>query len=379
MVTGTLQSRQLLPSLMGTAPFLEYCEWRGIVLEKEAMATANVGRWQEAVRDLPEAVQARVELELAQVAELSHPPAVELLCAAAAGREIAPDLVPGEAPLALWFFLHQAALFQEVLFQYELKDVAAWRTAHAPAGLALGEDASRQSALAESLREFFRRCDGSGRYCTVERHRVGEAVCFTAYVSDRLQFLEMFTEDGTHTRQPARPAFPLVFAYYPADGRILLRARQRSRERVLELFQRFGRAALDVELDERCLAPGFHLDVLKRRCDLPPDGPDMEAAHVRALHLAYPGRAGRRQVKLETLSGDGPFAIVEMLREHGGCDGRLDELHVIYAELLVQLRTYGRSRRHLIRLWPDRCNLDRTPTGERLDACLRRWGIAYAA
>jgi hypothetical protein len=379
MDTGSLQTRQFLSSLIGTTPFLEYCEKRGIALEQGAMASGDVGRWRAALRRLPEAMQARVELELAQVAELSHPSALRLLSEAAAGREVAPDLVPGNAPLALWFLLRHQDLFQEVLFQYEIRDTASWRTARAPAGLAPNGDSTRQAALEESLREFFRVRDGTGRFCAVEAYRIGGAVCFTAFASDRLQLLDVFTEDGTHATQTARLAFPLIFAYYPSDGRILLRARQRSRESVLELLQRFGRSALGVELDERCLTPSFRLDLLKRHCDLPPDGPDMEPACVRALHLAYPQRAGRRRVKLETLSGDGRLAIQELLREHGGSGGLLDDLRVVYAEILVRLRTRGRWRSHVIRLWPERCNLDRTPVGERLYGCLQRWGIAYAA
>jgi hypothetical protein len=378
MDTGTLQTRQFLSSLSGTAPLLEYCEKRGIALESQGTASGDVGRWRAALRQLPEAEQARIELELAQVAELSHPSALRLLCEAAAGREIAPDVVPGNAPLALWFFLRHADLFREVLLRYEIKDTASWRTAQGPAGLTPVGD-GRRHALAESLREFFRLRDGTGRFCAVEVCRIGDAVCFTAFVSDRLQLLEVFTEDGAHATQTARPAFPLVFAYYPSDGRILLRARQRSRERVLELFRRFGRCALGVELDERCLTPSFRLDLLKRPCDLPPDGPDMRAAHVRSLHLAYPQRVGRRRVKLETLSGDGRLAIQELLREHGGSADLLDELRVIYAEILVPLWAHGRWKSHVIRLWPEHCNLDRTPVGERLFNCLRRWGIAYAA
>ena len=55
---------------------------------------------------------------------------------------------------------------------------------------------------------------------------------------------EVFTDDGEHTMQRARPAFALVFVYYPDSGRLFLKARQRTKGRILDLVQRFGRAVL---------------------------------------------------------------------------------------------------------------------------------------
>jgi hypothetical protein len=108
-------------------------------------------------------------------------------------------------------------------------------------------------------------------------------------------------------------------------------------DQVLDLFRRFGRAVLGVELNARCLAPAFRLQLLKQRFDPPLDAPDMERVRVRSLHLAYAGRAGRRRVKLETLAGDSQDAISELLREHGGPAGVLEDLTVLYAELEVRL------------------------------------------
>ena len=73
------------------------------------------------------------------------------------------------------------------------------------------------------------------------------------------------------------------------------------------------------------------------------------------------------------------LAILELLRAHGGGDGTLEELEVVYAELELRMRGEGHGRSRLIRLRPDRCSLDQTPLGERLYRCLVRWGIAHAA
>ena len=55
-----------------------------------------------------------------------------------------------------------------------------------------------------------------------------------------------------------------------------------------------------------------------------------------------------------------------------------NELAVCHAEIAVPIRCGERAKSHLVRLWPDRCNLNQTPLGQRLRRCLDRWGIRYA-
>ena len=99
---------------------------------------------------------------------------------------------------------------------------------------------------------------------------------------------------------------------------------------------------------------------------------------MKALHLSYPERWGRRRVKLETLASDAPAAIEELLAAHAGEPGLLERLRVCHAELQVKLAMDGRPKTHVIRLWPDRSNLGETPLGVRLRACLSRWGLRHA-
>lgn len=382
MFTRTFAPPQFLRHAYGTEPFVQYCQSRHLPFEQIVgfpMKDEDYYRWQSVLRKLPDAEQARVELELAQVNELADAEAAARLVEAAHASNLPSDSVPGQTALAMWFFLHHPDLFHEVFLQQEIGEVDSWRTVKAPAGIALQDLTSRQEALAESLKEFFRVRDGTGRFCAVDAYRLGEASCFVAYLSDRLHLFEVFTDGGKRTTQAARPAFPVFFAYHPGDGRILLKAKQRAADKILDLFRRFSRAVLGIELEAFSLTPAFRLDLLKRRFDPLPDAEDMEMVRVKALHFVYPERAGRRRLKLETLSGDSQFAILELLQEHGGREGIFDQLDVQYAELQVKMRVEGRKRTYCVRMWPDRCSLNHTAFGERLRACLKRWGIAYAA
>jgi hypothetical protein len=333
--------------------------------------------WRNAVHGLPEGDQARVELELGQVNEVAHTHAIELLTAAARSRRLPTDSIPGNAARALWFFLHYPDLFHDTLLGQELADGESWRAVAAPRSIAIGRLPMRKAALAASLKELFQSHEGTGRFCTVDAYRLDYGTHFVAHVSHRVQVFDTFTDAGRHKTRAARRAFRLVFVYDPRDGRVFLRARQRSGPGIQELLRRFGRTVLGVELGSDCLAPAFRLDRLKEPFRPTPDAEDMESVRVKALHLTYPERTGRRRVRLETVPGDAAHAIPDLLRDHGG--GVLDQLDVLYAELEVRLRLAGRSKPVTIRLWPDRANLNGSPLGRRLRACLERWGLTHAA
>ena len=208
----------------------------------------------------------------------------------------------------------------------------------------------------------------------MDAHRLTEAFCFVAQVADRLQYMEVFTDAGHPTRQRLRPALSVFFVYHPADGTVLVKSHLRARDRIVELLQRFGQAALGSSV--ACDDSAFNLEVLKRPFHPLPDAEDLELVRVKALHLRYPERSGRRQLKLETLASDEASAIDDLLHSHVG-DGPLAQLRVCYAELQVRLRVAGRSKSYPVRLWPNRSNLSQTPLGDRFRGCLKQWGLSH--
>lgn len=379
MLVRTFLPRHLVRHLYGTEPFHDYCRERGIAFDQKlgrAMSKADARRWANTVRALSEAKQAEVELDLAQVNELADPHTISLLTEAARGRALPPPPVAGDAARSLWFFLHHPELFREVLLAQEIAEVEAWRPVDVPAVKAApGALLGRSAVLAENLRDFFDAGDGSGRYCVVDAFEIETGLCFVAHLSDRLQLLDVFTDTGEHTTRTARPSVTVLFVYDPTRGRILVRTRLRAHARILGLVRTFADAVLQSGLPDDCLRPTYRLDTLKHAFDPPADAPDMESARLKALHLAYPERVGRRRLKLETLTGDDRNAVFDLLRRHAGGGATLEELAVAYAELEVCLRVHGRRKPYVIRLWPDRTNLSHTPLGRRFHKCLSRWGL----
>ncbi|HYH65702.1 MAG TPA: hypothetical protein VD866_13480 [Urbifossiella sp.] len=369
--------RRLLGSLHGTVPFREYCASRGIPLRGRTTSPlrVNLRSWSAALAALPGERRAAVELELTEVAEMAGPDATAHLIAAAGPDHPPPPDVPAGAPLALWFLLHQADLFHEVFLHHEAWEARFCRTARAPPGLRPDDLPRRAAALARELGAVFGAGTPAGRFCAVDACRLDGAYSFTARVADRPRHVEGFTGDGRLTVRRLRPALTVLLAYDPRDGTVFLTAPLRAAGDAPALFRCFGRAVLGRPV--AAAGDAFDLDRLKLPFRPLPDADDMELVRVKALLLRYPARLARRQVKLETAASDSPTAIEELLDRHVRAgDVPLDDLRVAYAELQVRLRTRRGGRTHLVRLWPDRCDLDHAPLGRRLRACLYRWGLA---
>lgn len=371
---------RFIRSLFATEPFRDYCGQRNIPItpaESAPMREDNYRLWTAALARLPGEQQVQVELDLAKVNEMGDRDAVAHLLKAAEGKELPSDLIPSDAAVALWFFLHHPGIFHEVFLNHETEERDWWQNARAPPALALNFLDGKAAALAASVQDFFREREGIGRFCVVNAYRLEGAYCFVAHVSDRLHLVDGFTDSGELTGQRVWPALPVIFVYYPQDGTVLLKSHLHAGDWLLDLFQRFGRAVLGAELDAGCLGHTFDLDRLKRRFDPLPDAEDMEMVRVKSLHLHYPERHGRRRLKLETLASDEQFAVLQMIQAHLSGDGIFDQLLVYHAELQIRLRVEGQHKSYAIRLWPNRSNLSQTPLAERFRACLKHWGLYH--
>ncbi len=366
---------RFLSSVLGTHVFLSYCRARRIRFPHTATTRRwkeGLRRWVTAVAELPDDQRTQVEWEQDAVSELSSGDGVAHLLALAEGSGQPPVGVPDGGPLALWFLLHRPALFQEAFLHHQPREVDDWYAARAQSGLCVADPPGTSASLASVLGACFRECQGLGRLCEVAAHHLPEAICFVARFATRQRLSDEFIRAGKQTRRCLHAMKCIQLVYYPRDGTVLLHSHLHSLDGIRKLLACFTQAVLG------CPAPAdgaaFALDRLKHPFHPPRDADDMELVRLKTLHLRYPARCGGRRVVLETLTSDGPSAIDELLGAHVS-DDALTELRVTYAELHIRLRVRGRSKDHLLRLWPNRCDLGRGPIADRFLACLRRWGL----
>lgn len=362
-----LCTHRFLRAACGTDVFRAYCRDRDLpVVAVPTRAAARA--WAEA---LPTDRRGRVDSELAAVQEMGGREGCAHLLEAA-GKAAAPDTVPEGIPLALWFLLHAPDVFWDVFFHHEPQTLDPRYVGRAEPGLSVPDPAAGAQALAAALGAFFREHDGAGRGCTAQAYRLPGCVYVAAQVAGRDRIEDGFSPHGAVERLFLPATRHVTFAYYPHDGTVLIRAPVRSPDRVAALLACFGRLVLGSPV----AYPGacFALERLRHRFRPLPDAADMESVRLKALHLRYPGRAGRRQIRLDTVSGDAAGAVEDLLAAHAG-DDTLAGCQVAHAVLQVRLRVAGRGKNYLVRLWPDRCDVGPGAIGDRLLACLRRWGL----
>lgn len=381
MLRRTVELERFLRSVAGTEPLVEYCERRGIPLVPRGTGwkAEMLRRWNDAVLTLSPEAQADIELEIAQVQALANRESLSRLFDVCDGRSLPSDLVPGEAAQALHFLVHHPSVFREVYFQATVMQAESWQNAAAPPGITIADPERRRAGFEAALARFFRVSEGTGRFVASQSFSLDDPACFVfiGYVSDRLRLLDAFTERGVRRYERHRPASPVIFAYYPADGAILIKCRQRAREKVLALLRAFARTVLETDVDERTLGVRFDLDRLAQPFEPTlPEG--VAAVRVRALEFAYPASDGRRRLRLATNAHDRRSAIQDLLDAHVG-PGARERLRVIAADLQVTLLVRGRPKNHVVRLWPGRSNLDQSAAGETLRRCLRDWGLTRHA
>jgi hypothetical protein len=373
MFTREFCPARFLRRVARTTSFRDYCRTRGVPYDP-VIHGSDEQRWAAALASLPPDAQARIELELALVTELSDDDGTAHLLAAASGGLLPPDDVPSGVGVALWFLLHRPDLLHEVFLHHETGDDHHWQRAKSASAIVIDDLGRSASALADGLREVFRRDAGCGRFCAVDAKRLPAAVCFIARVADRTRFVEAFTDTGEAVIHALWPALTVLFTYSALDGAVMLKSGARATDHVRHLFECFGRTVLGAPV--ACGGAVFDLDRLKRPFHPLPDADDMESVRLRSIHLRYPSRLGRRCLKLETLGGDESGAVEQMLRYHIPIDA--PDLTVSHAELQVRLWIAGRCKQIRIRLWRDRCDLGQTPLGDRLRTCLMRWGLCDA-
>lgn len=312
-----------------------------------------------------------MEWEQLAVGDLATPEGCRHLLDAAHGDGLPPGDVANGGPLALWYLLNRPEFFREVYCRHERGAPDVWCAVRTAAGLPLPNPEAVEGPLAGNLGALFREHTGAGGACAVAAHRIPGAVYLSIRLGDRPAAFETFTPSSGPESCRLVPAATADFVYYPRDGTVLLRSPWRCAERRRELLDCVGLTALKVPL--HAARPGFDLEGLKYPFHPLPDADDVQSVRVKTLCLRYPGRSGRRELRLQTLTSDGPSAIDEMVRSHAGRD--IDELQVSHAVLQVNLRLEGCLKSHLVRLWPDRCDAGHGPFRTRVLAALRHWGL----
>jgi hypothetical protein len=244
-------------------------------------------------------------------------------------------------------------------------------------------------ALANALSDYYRREQGRGQRCTVERYlRVGRYHYFFAYPDDYTDTYIGHAEDGTLMRRPQKRAFEVIFVYDPESGTLDLFA-QGDRRLKNHLQQIFGLLILHERLKpDDAPTRVYELNgLLYRDFAFPTDPQDgIEEVRVRALRLSLVGSGGG-QISIEAAPKESHEDIYDIMDRYLA-KGLVPALNFNVTQATLDIRfapTNGsRSRRSLVFdvTYPDSSNLKSKCKNEEdrllAEKYLKRWDIERA-
>lgn len=231
---------------------------------------------------------------------------------------------------------------------------------------------ARKEALAEALKSYLLRRDGRGRECTVNVFRYEDRICFMAYPEDFAKALLVY-EDKQLSKTALRPTFEIVYLYHPETGKVELSAKGSPR-RHLELFTLFNSAVLEDNSEVAETEKTYSLErFLDKDLTLPTEPAD-QVEFVRLQKLRLFNRYDAHRLTLELK--EQPWGIGAMHALMEKLNIRQTLYSVSHAEIKMKFPGKGRRGGVTIQLsFPDKCNLNDSPTHLKAKKYLEQWGL----
>jgi len=313
----------------------------------------------EGLRDVNELAMESGLLALLEVADMNgvHPQA-----------EI--EKLQGYHDKALYFLLKHPAIFEKASAISHVTDLRA----KVERNLKLRPTdtvAARKDALAEALKSYLLKRDGRGRECVVNVFKYQDRVCFMAYPEDFAKALLVY-QDKRLSKTALRPTFEIVYLYYPETGKVELSAKGGPR-RHLELFELFNLAVLEDKSEVAETEKTYSLErFLDKELTLP-TAPEDQVEFVRLQKLRLYGRYDSHRLTLELKE---PWGIGAMHALMEKLTLRSTLYSVSHAEIKMKFPGKGRRGGVTIQLsYPDKCNLNDSPTHLKAKKYLEQWGL----
>lgn len=329
---------------------------------------------EELILNATENVAAEITEALRAVNELATEDGVLALIELSGPHHIQPqadmEKLAGDHDKALFFFLRHPQVFDDASILCHVTDLKAKGERYLkrrPADVVVG----RKEALAVALRSYLLAQDGRGRECIVNVFKHADRVCFIAYPEDFAK-APLCYKNKSLKRLALRPTFEIVFLYYPETGKVELSAKGGPR-RQLELFTLFNREVLEDASEVRAIEMTYNLDrFLDPELKLPTLIED-QVEFVRVQKLRLFDKLGDYRVTLEPKDPTGLGSMRELLQRY---DIRPSRFSVTQAEIKMKFPGKGRRGGVTVQLtYPDKCNLNDSPTHLKAKKYLDQWGL----
>lgn len=330
--------------------------------------------WEDLVQGLHTATANELETDLRDINDMATEDGLLAFLEIAENKGVRPqedlEKLTGYHDKALYFFLHHPAIFDFASITHHVTDLKA-KVERFLKKRAADTVASKGKALAGVLRDYLLSTDGRGRECEVNVFQHEDYVCFIAYPEDFAKS-PLCYEGSRLKKHPLRPTFEIIYIYYPKTGKVELSAKGGPR-RHMELFKIFNRVVLEDEKAIAELEKTYRLEkFLDESLNLPTLAEDaVEYVRLQKLRLSHKFEDYRITLDLKQANGlDSMRTVLGKMRLP------VSAFNVVQAEIKMKFPGRGRKGSVSINLsYPDKCNLNDSPTHLKAKKYLEEWGL----
>ncbi len=350
----------------------------------DELGETDVGPIIEALEQLPEPVQIRIEQEFRQINEMACPTGTRCLLDEAESifhkLQIADKFeeMSDHYERGFWMFVNHAKVFDIAESHLRMDCVGAWKHCAVFSGLEPNIEPEDLGKLAEKISDFYKK-QGRGKHCQVENYlRQGpERHCYFAYPEDYAT-TDMEYEDGQLKQKGRKPAFEVIFVYRPETGMLATNAKGNKND-VQKLQEAFCKTILDLDElpDENSRI--FDLEPLKKNFEFvtePADG--IGKVSLRMLQVDLPG-IGKRRITFEADFPGAPQPVYKLIED--ALNQRsipLDEIKVNKAKIQFKFAPRDGKKGKTVTFEisrPNRCTLKDDPLHQIARKYLEIWGL----
>ncbi|MBN1123363.1 MAG: hypothetical protein JXA82_00050 [Sedimentisphaerales bacterium] len=276
---------------------------------------------------------------------------------------------------SMWVFLNYPIIFQNSGY-FQRSDKSTFRARPVWKNITPKQLDGDLKEFKNNIIEHYKK-EGRGNHCVVEvlKRPDPERYYYFVYLEDYSNTIEEF-KDTEFKRTPVKPAFEVIFAYHPKNGKIETNASGIKQE-ITQLQEAFCQGILDMEglpdKDSRM----YTIEKLKNKFDFTPRDPqdNIAAVHLRLIELEF---SSKKRITF-TDNGKTPNIYDMIEKALNKQNVPLDIVTVSKARIQILFRKMANEKRAQTITFeistPDRCTLKDSPVELIAKKHVEKWGL----
>jgi len=358
----------------------EYLQTHNIDLEisKDVDDKERVDKILQTIENEDETVQNKIEAELAEVKELSNESGTVIMTQLMQERDSGSLEGLSEAgndrERALWLFMNNKKVFDDSRILHYIEDLSSKHIRKVRFKRDIPSLRVHLDKLSLGVSEYFKAKEGRGKNCKSDFFEYSDRAVFIVYPEGHIATVQHYKK-GNLSRLTAKPAFQIVFIYYPEEEVIEVSAKG-GKKKIDELANIFNREVLEDSEKLRNNYDIFDLNqILNSGFDIPVD-PEDQIEDLYLKQLRFTNKINKRvKIILEIYDANG---LEDMLKEIAYRRVDLKYFNITQATFKFKFKGAGNRGSVTMQLtYPDRTSLTDKPLHQKAKKYISKWGLIH--